>query len=64
MFPVLLSCFVFEGDPGRDALREQRRVCSMAVAAARQRGVDLAVAKPSDIADIAELPLERRRSSG
>ena len=44
-------------------LREQRRVCSMAVAAARQRAVDLAVAQPSDIADIAELPLERRRSA-
>lgn len=44
-------------------LREQRRVCSMAVAAARQHAVDLAVA-PSDIADIAELPLERLRVLG
>ena len=45
-------------------LREQRRVCSMAVAAARQRAVDLAVAQPSvSIADIAELPLERCRSA-
>ena len=40
--------------------REQRRVCSIAVAAARQRAVDLAVAEPWDIA---ELSLERRRQS-
>ena len=37
--------------------REQRRVCSIAVAAARQRAVDLAVAEPWDIA---QLSLERR----
>ena len=35
--------------------REQRRVCSMAVAAARQHAVDLGVAKP----DIAALSLQR-----
>ena len=39
--------------------REQRRVCSIAVAAARQRAVDLAVAEPWDIA---ELSLERLRA--
>ena len=32
--------------------REQRRVCSIAVAAARQRAVDLAVAEPWDIAEL------------
>lgn len=61
----LKHCSSFEASPSPCALeeilaempmREQRRVKSIALAAARQHAVDLAVARPEDLAD---LPLER-----